>query len=77
MDPNPATEQVTVNWMNHRLEAVSIRLLDMSGVCVYSKKTGNQQNGAQYINIDKLASGIYLMELTAGNEKVVLRLVKK
>ncbi|MBC7554179.1 MAG: T9SS type A sorting domain-containing protein, partial [Taibaiella sp.] len=77
MIPNPATEDVSVTFSNSRKAAVSIRILDLSGVSVYNRNLGTQQSGGVKVSLGTLASGIYMVELTAGNEKVVQRLVKE
>ena len=51
--------------------------MDMSGVNVYGENLGVQQKGTVTVPLNKLASGIYMVELTSGNRKVVQRLIKE
>src|ERR1700733_7656872 len=45
MIPNPATDEVNISFTSGKADNVSIRLLDLSGISVYNKDLGVQQNG--------------------------------
>lgn len=77
MAPNPATDEVQISFTQGKQQNVAVRLLDLSGVSVYNKDLGLLQNGSVTVPLSKFASGIYMVELTSGNEKVVQRLVKE
>ena len=77
MTPNPAIDEVNISYTSGKMDNVSVRVLDMSGVSVYSKDFGTQQNGSINVSLSNLASGIYMVELSSGNEKVIRRLVKE
>ena len=77
MTPNPATDDVKVTFTNGQAEPVTIKVMDMSGVNVYGENLGVQQKGTVTVPLNKLASGIYMVELTSGNRKVVQRLIKE
>ncbi len=77
MAPNPATSVVTINYTASAKMPTSVHVLDVEGVTVLSLDLGIQQNGSTQISIDKLASGVYIVELTFGSDKVVRRLVKE
>jgi len=77
MTPNPASDDVKLTYASGTNEEVSVRLTDLNGVTVYSKNLGVQQNGTVTVPLDKYAAGIYMVELTSGNRKVVQRLVKE
>ena len=77
MTPNPATNEVTINYNNSAMEATTISVTDVAGVTVISKDLGIQQQGSTTINLDRLAAGIYMVTVTSGNNKEVARLVKE
>jgi hypothetical protein len=75
--PNPASEEVKVNFTIPSSERVGLRILDLSGVSVYNSDLGVQQAGSVSVSLSNFASGIYMVELTAGDRRVVKRLVKE
>jgi hypothetical protein len=75
--PNPATDDVNVTFTNGKKDDVSVRILDLSGVSVYSKGLGKLASGTINVPLTNFASGIYMVELTSGSQKVVQRLVKE
>jgi len=77
MQPNPATDEVKISFTSGRKDKVEVRMLDLSGVSVYNTDLGVQQSGSVNVPIGTLASGIYMVELTQGDQKVVQRLVKE
>jgi hypothetical protein len=77
LQPNPASDEVTVTYLAGQKARTEIRLTDISGVEVYRKTLGDQRGGDHKIQLGHLASGIYMVELTSGTEKVVQRLVKE
>ncbi len=77
MVPNPATEEVKISFTAAGKEKVGIRVLDLSGVSIYNKDLGTQQNGTVIVPLSNFAAGVYMVELTSGNEKVVQRLIKE
>ena len=77
MTPNPATDEVTINFETLNNDQVGVSIMNLSGVVVMSQDLGVQQTGSDKISIADLAAGIYLVEFTSGNDKVVKRLVKE
>ncbi len=77
MVPNPATEEVKISFTAAGKEKVGIRVLDLTGVSIYNKDLGLQQNGSVIVPLSNFAAGVYMVELTSGNEKVVQRLIKE
>jgi hypothetical protein len=77
MVPNPATSDVTITYTATGREQTSIRVLNVEGVTVLSQDLGVQQSGSVKLAVDKLASGVYMVELTSGADKVVHRLIKE
>jgi len=77
MQPNPATDEVKISFTSGKKDNVNIRMMDLSGVSVYNTSLGLQQSGSVNVPLSNLASGIYMVELTQGDQKVVQRLVKE
>jgi hypothetical protein len=77
MAPNPATDVVKVNYSSTQKEGISIRILDLAGVCVYSNNLSAVANGTVTVPLSKYASGIYMVEVVSGSQKVVQRLIKE
>ena len=77
MTPNPATNEVTINYNNNTMAATTINVTDVAGVTMITKDLGIQQQGSATIDLDKLAAGIYMVTLTSGGDKEVARLVKE
>ena len=77
MTPNPANDDVKISFTSGKSDNVAVRVLDLSGVIVYNSNLGVQQNGSVNIPLGNLASGIYMVELTQGEQKVVQRLIKE
>ncbi|WP_205685685.1 T9SS type A sorting domain-containing protein [Flavipsychrobacter stenotrophus] len=77
MTPNPASDDVHITFTTTQKENVSVRVMDISGVNVYNKDLGVQQNGTVNVSLSNLAAGIYMVELTSGDKKVLHRLVKE
>ena len=77
MLPNPANSVVTISYTASSTEQTSIRVMDVEGVTVLAQDLGQQQSGSTQIALDKLASGVYMVEFTSGTNKVVHRLVKE
>jgi uncharacterized protein YjdB len=77
LTPNPATDEVSIAYSINGKEKVMLRLIDASGIMVASQDLGTQQSGNAKVSLKNLASGVYLVELTSGNQKLVQRLVKE
>ncbi len=77
MTPNPATDDVNISFTAATAKTAGIRILDLSGVSVYNRDLGALQSGNVNVSLSSFAAGVYMVELTSGNEKVVQRLVKE
>ena len=75
--PNPATDIVNISIKNCDNGAVSINITDIRGVNVFSRTSDNMHNGSFAVPVDKLAPGVYMVELTQGNKKTTQKLVKE
>ena len=77
MTPNPTTDDVKISFTSGRKEKVTVRVMDISGVSIYTQDLGEQQNGTISVPLSSFAAGIYMVELTQGEQKVTQRLVKE
>ncbi|PQJ08990.1 hypothetical protein CJD36_021535 [Flavipsychrobacter stenotrophus] len=77
MSPNPTTDDVKVRFTSGKNEKVTIRVVDITGASIYNKDLGEQQNGTISVPLNTFAAGIYMVELTQGEQKVTQRLVKE
>ena len=77
MVPNPTNGEVTISYTAPEKETTSVRVINAEGITLISKELGMQQSGNVKIDLDKLASGIYIVELTSGSQKVIHRLIKE
>jgi hypothetical protein len=77
MTPNPASNEVSISYTSGNAEHVTVKVSDLTGMNVFTKDMGVQQNGKVIVPITNLAAGIYMVELTSGSQKVVQRLIKE
>jgi uncharacterized delta-60 repeat protein len=69
--PNPATTLLNVQ-NNHQTPFEKIVITDLTGKIVLTQTTNSNQ-----INVEPLASGMYLLEATSGEEQLVSKFVKE
>lgn len=77
LTPNPATDDVKVTFSTPDANNVSVKVTDISGICVYSHDLGTLQAGQVTIPVARFAAGIYMVELTSGSNRSVQKLVKE
>jgi len=77
MTPNPATDEVSISFAANSMQATTVRITDISGVCIYAKDLGAALSGNIHVDLSAYASGIYMVELTSGDQKVMKKLVKE
>ena len=77
MTPNPATDDVKISFTSGKKEQVNVRVMDITGVCIFNNDLGQQQNGTISVPLSTFAAGVYMVELTQGSQKVTQRLVKE
>ncbi|RYD94644.1 MAG: T9SS type A sorting domain-containing protein [Sphingobacteriales bacterium] len=78
--PNPATSQVSFNVALEKPATVVAIVKDITGREVLTKNFGSMQTGtsaALELNIANLNSGIYVVEVIAGDKKFVGKVTKK
>jgi hypothetical protein len=70
--PNPAQNQVTLQWENNAgIDAYQI--MDISGRVLISNVVDSTA-GMEKISLDKLTSGLYLLSVQQGDARQVIRL---
>ena len=79
--PNPATSKVGFSIALDKTETVSAIVRDLTGREVMTKNFGQIQSGisstALELNIANLNSGIYIVEVVAGDKKFIGKVTKK
>ena len=75
--PNPATDNVTMNYNLAVAGQASIDVLDITGRLIKEVYQGNKSTGPQnqIIDLSDLVSGIYFVRLSLNGEQVVRRVV--
>lgn len=74
--PNPSTTEATVAINLKKEAVVSLRLMDISGKEIAVRNYGSMNGSSTvYLNTADLGTGVYIVELTVNNEKMVKRLI--
>jgi hypothetical protein len=74
--PNPASENTNISITLENEALVEMRMLDISGKVMLAKNFGSLVGTlTETLNTSNLSSGIYLVELSIGGNKVTKRLV--
>lgn len=75
--PNPASENVTISFLSGSKERVTIRVSDINGVAVYTNTVYDPAKMPVSIPLNKVAPGVYLVEVMQGDKKLTRKLVKE
>jgi hypothetical protein len=75
--PNPATDQMTISYTASQSNNTSVRIMNMAGQTVIKMELGKQLSGSVNIPLNNVASGVYIVEFTSGNQITTQRLVKQ
>lgn len=77
--PNPATDNVNVQFDLNQNSDVEINVLNLNGQTLYSKKLNRIQKGEQNIElpVSNLSSGIYMISVKTNDGKYLGKLIKK
>ena len=74
--PNPASDVVKVVVSLSTPQTVEFRILDITGKYIYTARENTGQGTVTHaIDLNEFASGIYLVEITAGSDVSRQRLV--
>ena len=76
--PNPATENITVNYSLEQSAKVTYTIYDLTGKQVQSE-SANRFPGAQQQNVDvnNLQAGTYLLSVNVNGNVITKRFIKK
>jgi len=74
--PNPNNGNFAINYVTDKNKKVTVKIIDGVGRVIYNKQEA-VNNGFNNINVDieNLSTGIYLLELTSGNTRVLEKLL--
>ncbi len=72
--PNPAANEITLDFGNLLVNKAEISFYNMLGENVFSSSIANENS--KTIDISKLASGIYMMEVLINGEKIIKKVIK-
>jgi len=76
--PNPMDQKFTLKIQSVKKGSFDLRLIDLSGKVLQSKKIELTEGSIeQDIDVSDLKSGIYLVEITLGQERIIRRIVRK
>ncbi|MEL6652297.1 MAG: T9SS type A sorting domain-containing protein, partial [Bacteroidota bacterium] len=73
--PNPASQNATLELDLDRPEAISLRLYNLHGQMMQTQELSVQQNVSHELDLSRLASGMYLLEIETSRGRVSQRLV--
>jgi hypothetical protein len=77
--PNPTDDQTTIRYAVEKPESVTVSILDLNQKCIsvlVDNKLIVGQNELIY-DTSKLASGIYFCEISTGNNKKTIKMIKR
>src|SRR5690606_18827087 len=74
--PNPAKDNVTLTFDLNKSEKINIEIYDVMGKLVYTEDLGTVLSGntIKNLNISHLNSGLYLVNIQAGNTIAVKKI---
>ncbi len=74
--PNPATDQVKINFESDKKVETTIRIIDLEGKVVYENHLGEVIGShSELVNTEKFASGTYIINLQSGDQRSNQKLV--
>ena len=74
--PNPAKDQVNLTFNSGVNEVVSVRVMDMVGKVARQLNLAVEQGDNKFsIDVADFSKGIYFVELTNGNERIVKKMI--
>ena len=73
--PNPSRNHFTLKIQSHSNEVVQLRVIDVTGKIV-ERRNGKANNTTLHIG-NNFQAGLYLVEVTQGNQRQVLKLVRQ
>jgi hypothetical protein len=76
--PNPASQMATLNFSSAKEADYQIRVINALGQSVYSSE-GKASEGANNIelNLEKLSSGLYIVQLVQDGQRQQVNMIKR
>ncbi|MFH2094240.1 MAG: T9SS type A sorting domain-containing protein, partial [Bacteroidota bacterium] len=75
--PNPATDQLSINFSLHQPYSAEIKLYNAIGKVVYSKSITNAKQHFTKLDVSSLPAGLYFVEVVNGSNRNVKKVVIK
>lgn len=75
ISPNPNSGNFNVKFNSSSNDDVVINVYDTSGREIFAKKYPSQSMFSQNIQLDNVSSGVYLVNIQDGNQKIVRKIV--
>ena len=77
--PNPTNDLITVGASNNNYQNVSFIITDMSGrsIAQYNNPIISNSNVSQIIDASAYSAGLYIVTMTADNEKYSFKFAKE
>jgi hypothetical protein len=73
--PNPATDQININFELEKSEMVQYELIDLNGRVVDNWQEMTSTEAVETRNVSDLANGIYILKVTAGESSKMKKVV--
>lgn len=73
--PNPAKDQIRLNWYGHSLGSVKLSLINMTGLVVKEEEVNMHENYTMTLPEKPTPSGVYLLKITEGDKTQSLRVL--
>ena len=73
--PNPNKGNFNIQFSNSMSNEIKVNVYDMRGRVIFENKYSNQATFNENIQLDNAQSGIYLVSITDGSQKIVKRIV--
>ncbi len=77
MYPNPTSNTLNVNWTSATDDNAVLRMINMSGVSVYTQSVSGKGVIQKQIDMSTLPSGVYYLQVISSNGSVVSEAVNK
>ncbi|HRP88689.1 MAG TPA: SBBP repeat-containing protein [Edaphocola sp.] len=75
--PNPASEQIQINFNNNFNEPISIQIFDYTGKLKWEAQEIQPKNGQIKLSISTLPPGLYLLKIKGTFGSTIKKLIKK
>jgi hypothetical protein len=77
VSPNPAADQLTINFTLNNASSINVNLIDINGKVVFNKNVkGNVLSYKDILTLSDFANGIYTLQIESNNgvssQKVVI-----